>query len=682
MSFVSFDSFSQTVALRPWPRGKALPAFSVAEPDDGFVPPTIDQVDDGSAADVILVSARGATGKTMSARELSQQTSTPLWSLQDDRAVSADALPARLTEFLEVPDPMAAVRAGELPGLIIDSMDEARTRVTGQSWYEFMGSLAEFARAGLRLVIFGRKRTVEEVWSDLEELRVSTAMYEISHFDTEQQTQYVDIKALEGREPTQAYVDARNAVLASLRASGDVLLGDTFVGYAPVLDAVAALVDRRANHLTVATDFGPGAPREKRIAVLERILVTLLKRDQPKVARLAHDLEIDPQTVYTPEEQLDWVAHHLLGTTPPTLDWCLESVRADYVEQLRGFRKDHPFVSGQEWASPVFASFVAARRFHAASPELLRDIGNSSGLLFEFLVCDSDDSQLTITEPQLAALQASLLAGEWLGTDVTVVVRGEGNSTEEVLSARAHLHLCDEGHSTRFIEAEVLLDRPAMLELASPLVSTDVVFPGRLVIRARESASLNLGPDVRLRAQSISLVGSSLQVSRSAEGAARVAGSGVEIEALEEFDATTTLLGKVPTGDLTIAVPQGAKLAYPWVNYRVDLYVDEGPEIGDRVRRLLDRLMSLVRRHGHGGERGVFVKKWEGRQGLKSEDFRVALGVLKSHGVISEANEMIFLSQDWERFRYDGKSRPGLPSYQDHSEVWDPILAEITEALT
>lgn len=677
MTFVSFSTFMQDADLRSGKVGKSLPSFSIDQSDGCFVHPTLETIQTCKEPQAILVSARGATGKTMSARELSAKMQIPLWSLHHDKAVSGDALPARLTAFLESQDPMESVRAGDLPALIIDSVDEARLRVTGQSWEEFMGSLSAYAKAGLRLVILGRKRTIEDVWVDLEERGVSTALYEISHFNTDQQIEYVDSKALGTASPTPAYSAARSAVLGTLRNTGDPTLGQTFVGYAPVLDAVAALVDRKANHGVIANDFGSNALPGRRITVLRRILGALLQREQGKVAQLAGDLDILPAAAYTSNEQLDWLAHQLLGAPEPGLAWCPASVRAEYSDKLRGFRADHPFISHHGWASPVFASFVAAERFTEAEPERLYDIGNGSGLLFEFLASDGTEDRRIMIESQLAALQASLLAGQWHGIDVEVTVRGASDPPKGVGEVQAHLSLRDSDGSLRFIEAEILLANPSVLELVSPLVSTTVSFPGRLVIQAGHAASLNLGPDVHLRAKVVVLIGSSLQVSRSekSDGLA----PGVEIEAEEFFEASCALLGRA--ADLTIAVPPEVKLTYPWVNHRIDLQNSQALDVGSRVRRFLDKLMNLARRHGHEGERCVFIKKWQGRQALKPDEFKRALEILVGHGIISLQNEMVFISDAWDDHRYDGKGRPGQPSYEDHRETWDPILAQITAAL-
>ena len=677
MGYVTFEHLLALAQGGAHVVGEGFRTFSVAERNPSFVEPSLGEVESDTQPSVVLLAARGAAGKSVLARELSARAGAPLWSLQDDKAVSGDALTARLTAFLASPDPLAAVASGKLPCLVIDSMDEARLRVTGQSWEEFLVALAEYARAGLRLIILGRKRTIEDVWVEFAEHEINSSLYEISHFVDDQQVRYVDLKALNDQVPSPAYVAARDAVLGSLRDSGDLSLGNAFVGYPPVLDAVATLVQEGTNHAVVPNNFDPTGARGHRIDVLERILVALLERDQGKAAPLARDLELDSNTTYTVDEQLDWLAHEMLGAIAPSLESYPAEVRTEYLEQIAGFRAEHPFVSNREWASPVFASFVASRRLQKSDEAELAAIGHASGLLFEFLAARERHSVLELTEGQLVCLQASLMAGEWLGTESTVEVRAQNGT--EILSVDAQLSVVEGSYGARrSVVAQVLLDSPSLLNLVGPLVSTDVVFPGRLIISSGEATSLDLGPDVYLRANEIELRGASLQVSRAND---RAEGSAVEIEATNKFEAPLALLGRVPKSDFSITVPTRVKLIYPWVDYRVQQDNDDTSAIDCRARRFLDKLMNLARKHGHAGERAVYDKKLEGRQNLRSEEFSSVLAMLQEEGVVYSNGDLVFIHWEWDLHRYNGKGRPGMPTYEEKRHVWDPILEKMSRVI-
>ena len=417
--------------------------------------------------------------------------------------------------------------------------------------------------------------------------------------------------------------------------------------------------------------------------MLQRILDALLAREQTKVASLAEQLGLEPGIAYTAGEQLDWLASELLGAVPPSLDWCPQTKRTEYAESLRAFLLDHPFREGNAWASPVFASYCAVTRLDAAARELLPSVSSLSGLLFEFAVALAGDDAVVLDEPQFSAIHASLMAGQWQSSTSVVSVRSTADDQQRFPadSVVAQLVLLHPDGATASLDATVLLDRPGRLQLISPLANIDVDFPGAIVVSS-ESTSLDIGPEVFLRATSIELAGASLQVSKDT-GAGEPAGSTVELEAAESFVTSAALIGNVSVNDLSIIVPSTHKLNYPWVQYRAEPEdQSDGGGTDERARRLMNKLMSLARRHGHGGERAVFIKKLEGRQGFPSPEFKRAIAALIGHGVLRGEGDMVFITAAWDEHRYDGKGREGMPSYDDKRDIWDPVVKVVSDAVS
>src|SRR5207249_1721982 len=121
--------------------------------------------------------------------------------------------------------------------IVLDALDEARMRVSGLSWIEFVGSLSSAATTGHHFVLLGRERVLEDVWLTLSDAEVSVCWIEISHFDAAQRTTYVDTRVRHKRSiDSGAYRAARDAVLSALAGTVDIEHADSFVGYAPVLD--------------------------------------------------------------------------------------------------------------------------------------------------------------------------------------------------------------------------------------------------------------------------------------------------------------------------------------------------------------------------------------------------------------------------------------------------------------
>jgi len=681
--YMSFEDFVTILPTLADPPGVPSEAFKVVTEAGPFVAPEFIVYDKASAPKVTFVSARGATGKSTMAEQLSYRQNAPLWSLGKDKAVSGDTLAARLSSYLGTVQPLTDAPA-RVPLVIVDAMDEARLRVTGVSWDEFMSSLVEYVNAGVHLLILGRQRTIEDVWYSLVDKIAEISWYEISHFTPDKQSEYVDLRALNGTaaSPSPMYEKAKGTVLSALNGGTDAALDETFAGYAPVLDAVAKLLRPGQNYQSVAHDFEDAGAGGSRLKILRKILETLLDREQEKVHSLALQMGLNAANAYGADEQIAWLASDLLGADSPALEWCPDGQRADYRDQIKDFLHDHPFRDGDRWASPVFSNFVAAQAWEVARPEALYMVSASSGLLFEF-VATAEEGDSVIEEYQFAALHASVLAGQWADADFSVIIEDhdrtlEGQKAQEV---HASVLLTQTGTHVTTYDAIVILSTPGLLALTSPLVNLDVVFDGDVRVSSL-SASIDLGPDVLIHARSVELLGASLQVSRDASSANTKTGPSVEFEITTHFSSTASLIGSVGPAELSIGVPASVTLTYPWVQYRSSFEEETtSTSPDDRARRFLNKLMSLARKHGR-GQRAVALKNLEGRQSLSREEFNKAVDVLVSKGVAERSATHLFISPSWDKHRYDGKGRPGMTSFEDKADAWTPVVMAISDALT
>lgn len=663
---------------------QGLDALHIIREEAPFIQPEFREYEVESDPKVTLISARGASGKSTLAGHLSKLIQAPLWSLAHDAAVSGDAPTARLGAYLGTATPLD--EAHRLPTLIIDSLDEARLRVTGLSWDQFVASLIDFSRAGVHLVLLGRKRTVEDVWVEFAERDIPVQWFEISHFDESRQKDYVDLRTLgaEAVSPGLAYEQARDLLLSHLNGQRGGDLDATFAGYAPVLDAVAALLPPGTNYLALENTFSDeGQGIKTRVGVLRQILDELLRREcEDKVARLAQDLGLPAEETFTPAEQLDWLASELLGAPAPELPWCPPEKLPQYVEQLQTFLEQHPYRHDAGWASPVFSSYVAFRRFDQVAGVELVDLASQSGLLFDFFAEDeASDGRRLITADQFTALHRSLIAGQWHTSTSAVSVRSAAVDDRPAETASVSLALVHPDSDPLTVEAVLMLEQPGEMLLASPLSNLDVEVAGVVTI-VSPTASIDLGPDLYVCADSVRLTGSTVQIAKNPGGGDDWGGPSVELAARAAFEPMAELAGTPSVHELSISVPASVRMTYPWVSYRASFDEDvEGDDHNIRARRFLNKLMSLTRRDGHRGRRAVYAKKLEGRQGLQTEEFRRALEILEEVGAISVEKDMIYYSDDWESRRFDGKDRPGLPSFEDKREVWSPLLERISADL-
>lgn len=654
--------------------GVGTSALSVRTTEDFFVPPQFAVMEDSGGAPIVLLSARGAAGKTTVANELSGRLDTPVWRLQDDSGVSRSSVHSVLVQHLRVVDPLALLDELDSPLLIVDSLDEARSRVSATSWSEFIEALLEASLHGLRLLLMGRARTLEDLWVSLVDAGSAPDWFEVSHFDGTARAKYVDArtKARDPRTDTSAtaYQQARDAILQALSVPmGGEQDQDRFVGYPPVLDAVAERLVDSPNFMAIFNEFA-SLRSTSRTAVLKRIIDELLKREQTKIAPTARDLQLDPASVYTPKEQAAWLLHDLeLATEPDLLIDEPPARRVDYLERIKTFREDHPFRNDREWASPVFQAYIVAEEFDAVPPQAALKAGSSSGLLFE-LVCGDGAEDMLLNEIQFAAMHASLLAGQWQSADASVAISSEDRRLE------GEFELVSEGGARR-IPFMLLTDEAEEMCLAGPLTNLSVSIDCAIRVPAA-GEDITLGPDLHLRGTSVHIEGSRAVFGRrdDDQGVADV-----EIQADSTIILPPMIAPPPPKkGVVEISPPSGIQLGFPWNEYQEEaLPPEEG--IDERAIRMLNKLMNLTRSHGHGGDRAVFIKKLEGRQGLETPQFRAALGCLEARGVVYVEGEMVFFSADWKSYRYSGKSVPGQRGLLDVMETWRPVLVEMTQAI-
>jgi len=676
----TFDALCCSFDSSPF-GGKETNSFGIPVKPEGdlFVPPLLLAKEPQEDPHVTMISARGAAGKSKAATELASCLNVPLWRLDLDKAVSGTSLEYMLSQYLGSHDVTKKIDQARSPIVIIDSLDEARARVSSVSWIEFIESLGPLAKHGLRYILLGRERTLEEVWAMLYDLDLSVYWWEISHFAPEQCVEYVD-GLVKKRDPgancaTDEYENARNAIIEALRSSAEGAYAETFVGYPPVLDAVAAMLIKNANFLTIRQRFeSEGSQAEGRIELLEDILNKLLARDQEKIKDVAKGLGIDPSASYTPREQIEWICHLLENADPPGLSYISTvGVRQRYVEQIEPFARDHTFCSDGKWASPIFEAYVASIEFDCAtfSPERMIEIGHKSGFLLDFAGGKGD---LLVTESQFAALHASIIASEWAKSMTSISVnQTSGDSYEGTFVIRRG----DE--RARVTSFDLIPDEDGVLQLVGPLAELSVRSRNTVTVPGRPQGTV-LGPDLFIHASTVRFEGEALEFARRREvDAPGATEPSVVIEAREALKLPPMSTQLPPESEFELRVPKAIKFGYPWYNYKTELVDKESPN--KKVVRLLNKLMNLTRNHGHPGERGTFIKRFEGRQPFQPEQFNAALRTLVEMNVVRVDDNMVFLRDEWEAHRYSGKSLTGQRRLEDVMDAWGPVIVAIEESI-
>src|SRR6266446_1060170 len=240
---------------------------------------------------IILVSAVGATGKTALAEQLSRDVQLPLLDLGKHKPVGDNTLTGLLTHAFEVKDitnVFAGLGSGGY-GVIIDGIDEGRSKTTEKAFEAFLDDIGKLCKADSHttFLMLGRTQILEDCWTYLSTKGIPTALITISPFTVSEARAYIDTftSGAKGAYAAQ-YASARDAILEKLgrvfsestsQKSDDFL---SFIGYPPVLDAIVTLLTEEKNYHKLLKDLGAQDGKNVEVSLLIRIAEYVLLRER------------------------------------------------------------------------------------------------------------------------------------------------------------------------------------------------------------------------------------------------------------------------------------------------------------------------------------------------------------------------------------------------------------------
>ena len=318
----------------------------------------------------------GATGKTTLAQVLSHRLRLPLLSLGRHKPVGDNTLTGLLTTAFPV-DQLSvifqSISSGEY-GVIIDGIDEGRSKTTEQAFQAFLDDIARLCRdaSSPSFILLGRTQILEECWLYLTEKHISTGLLTIDPFDLNQARDYID-NFTGGHQSPQAaqYADTRDLILTKLSTAfsaadaapeGNFL---SFIGYPPVLDAIVTLLDQERNYHRLREQLADSASTNIEIGLLLKIAGYILARERdekvvpnivdPLLSGLTPGIDLSQKAkIFDPEEQCVRLVSHCIGL-PVSMARIPEPVlNVRYEEQLAPFIVEHPFVTGRRFRNAIF----------------------------------------------------------------------------------------------------------------------------------------------------------------------------------------------------------------------------------------------------------------------------------------------------------------------------------------
>jgi hypothetical protein len=621
-----------------------------------FIAPRLTQRSDLATAPqprVVIVSAAGAVGKSTLAAELAAARRAPLWDLALSQGIAGASLTGRLTEDFGA-EAMSAIYQSLYRGelfLVIDALDEALMKIGIEGYQPFISNVARIANKGrgISFVLLERTQTAEDTWCLLDDLGVPTELVAIEPFDRGQACEFIrrkirrisqDPKFRSFASPVAAatesvyaqaeqrsvehagpFTQARDLIFNHLereinRSQTDEAFESAgqFLGYAPVLEAVAFLLAGETNYQDVCNslrlnDQEPTSDdRDGPIYLLHEIVRRILAREQmDKVQKNLRPL-LEPVArgwsqwarLYSIDEQCARLLGVLLKSPFSPKPILPPDLQARYDKSIAGFLQEHPFLRNPGEAiaaNVVFESYLFARgiyenlgSFSEQVEQCLskRDYKPSRLLADFYLLFMKQDGADFIRPQHLGFLYDSLLAGE---TDqLSLRLKVEGDEPDDSFTGNAvgsfrwerigEMGGPDEVESDNWLDFSLPLQPEETIQFTRQLKQASIVVPCAISL-GLGSSEFQMGPAVEIECRLLELGCHSLVVRRPAVPKHEAHGETTESAesrdqgvVLEALTCESSLTSKpVVYGELSVRWP--GSQSYPWSEY----YSESAPEV-------------------------------------------------------------------------------------------------------
>lgn len=345
-----------------------------------YVAPKYNEIHNASDAKFILFSAPGASGKSTLAKYIAHKYGGLYWNLARItlgensfhgtlwRAMQQD----QLLNYFQALNEGKAI-------LILDAFDEAEM-ISGRAGIEYLlKDLNAVTQESIMptVYLFARTESALFISEFCEKNSISYSHYEIGFFEEYNAKNFIEEKLRRsGKAITpivKSCIDEQFRVIRRLLGKDE--LANSFIGYAPVLEALAESLDEEKNTIKLLENIKGSISSTN---IIFKILEFLLEREHKKVCdglkekwkRTYPDFD-DWNEVYTVKEQLVRIVEYILwgkSDEDSFFENCIipDDMYVDYIESLKVFLPQHPFLqnltneSGPEFTGPAFRDYALA----------------------------------------------------------------------------------------------------------------------------------------------------------------------------------------------------------------------------------------------------------------------------------------------------------------------------------
>jgi hypothetical protein len=354
--------------------------YVVPNQERPYIEPTFTKQDFDEAPRFLLITAVGASGKSALASKLSRDTGLPVLDLGSHPPVADNTLTGLLTTSFpleQLSNILTSLKSGAY-GVIIDGIDEGRSKVNELAFNAFLEDLIKLSAGSSKasFVLLGRTQALLDCWIYLQEKGINVGLTSIDPFSQERAVRYINTFADPPVLGQRAHYDAtRDSILSKLANafSGEAPNYLSFIGYPPVLDAIATLLREEKNYFRLSDSLKDEGANEIEAHLLFKIASYILDRERlekvlPNVVKglltefpQSEQAKIESVAFGSEEQAARLIAHSL--KLPYEMEVIPQpGLNARYEERLASFVAEHPFLvgGGREFRNAIFEAICLA----------------------------------------------------------------------------------------------------------------------------------------------------------------------------------------------------------------------------------------------------------------------------------------------------------------------------------
>ena len=612
---------------------------------EGFISPYLSNIESTSTSpQVLVISAPGAVGKSTLANEIARRKQALIWDLALAPEVGGNSLRGILHVTLArgFTDEYLDYMSDGLQFLIIDALDEGRTKVTETSFQRLLEDITEVAKStrGLSFVVLGRTNIAETVALHLMESNVALSMHAIDPFDRDQANKYID-NHMGPEQRTPPFLECRDLIFERLAFSvtqnGPPESASAFLHYPPVLDVIATLLREESNFGQLKSNLtNPSAEsnQDEPVQLLHEVIDRILCREQLKTLPAlqqglrvaADDLNWDDwASLYTSHEQCMRLLGRVLKINIPAAPSSLPIHLVSRYEELEAIEfavVDHPFLQGVDrFANRVFEAYLHAHALLGEYGEEAADTVTAiltarqrlpTRLLSAFYLSEngnSADKSKVIVPEHLGIIYDSLISDDSSRSLIRLTVDApEAAELNTVYQAEVDVEFLtfdeDGVLVTPLADAvtfRMRVDESSTIAFPHYLRDASIAAPCTVEL-GQEGSEFTIGPNVYINASRLSVQAAQLIVKSQSQRHVEADDKGVVLEASN--------FGGAPSGNTIPVVYEGAALRvswpgseqYPWSQFgtdRVDVQLNHEENVLKAYHRF-KRIATSLQSHGKG----------------------------------------------------------------------------------